>query len=112
MAAWLIGPLLAHAVRALAKGWWSARRTTLRPAASWAAAAWLLWLLVHLAVALEDDDAARLGRYLALALTGCAGVAVLGARRPGVGPWNFVVSGLLVVLIFPVVDLFEMRLRI
>jgi len=37
-------------------------------------------------------------RYLALVLVGCAGVAVLGARRPGVAAWDFVVGGLLVVL--------------
>jgi hypothetical protein len=40
-------------------------------------------------------------RYAALSLTGCAGVAVLGARRPGVGAWNFVVVGLLAVLLRP-----------
>jgi hypothetical protein len=39
--------------------------------------------------------------YLALCLTACAGVAVLGARRPGVGAWNFVVAGLLAVLLRP-----------
>jgi hypothetical protein len=41
-------------------------------------------------------------RYLALCLTGCAGVAVLGARRPGVGAWNFVLLGLLAVMLLPV----------
>jgi hypothetical protein len=39
--------------------------------------------------------------YLALCLTGCAGIAVLGARRPGVGAWNFVVIGLLAVMLVP-----------
>jgi hypothetical protein len=43
----------------------------------------------------------RLIRYLALCLTGCAGVAVLGARRPGAGAWNFVIVGLLAVLLLP-----------
>jgi hypothetical protein len=38
-------------------------------------------------------------RYLALCLTGCVGVAVLGARRPGVGAWDFVLLGLLAVLL-------------
>jgi len=33
---------------------------------------------------------------------GCAGVAVLGARRPGMTAWNFVVAGLLAVLLLPV----------
>jgi hypothetical protein len=40
-------------------------------------------------------------RYLALALTGCAEVAVLGARRPGVAAWNFVIAGLLIVVLLP-----------
>ena len=43
-------------------------------------------------------------RYAALCLTGCAGVAVLGARRPGAGPWNFVALGLLVVLLLPLAE--------
>jgi hypothetical protein len=42
--------------------------------------------------------------YLALALTGCAGMAVLGARRPGVIAWNFVVAGLLAVLLLPLAE--------
>jgi hypothetical protein len=41
---------------------------------------------------------------LALGLTGCAGVAVLGARRPGVGAWNFVLLGLLAVFLLPVAE--------
>jgi hypothetical protein len=45
--------------------------------------------------------------YLALCLTGCAGVAVLGARRPGVTAWNFVVAGLLAVLLLPLVQGFD-----
>ncbi len=40
-------------------------------------------------------------RYLALCLTGCAGVAVLGARKPGAVAWNAVVLGLLAVLLLP-----------
>jgi hypothetical protein len=39
-----------------------------------------------------------------LGLTGCAGVAVLGARRPGVVAWNFVVLGLLAVLLLPLAE--------
>ncbi|MBY0231561.1 MAG: hypothetical protein K2W96_19925, partial [Gemmataceae bacterium] len=45
-------------------------------------------------------------------LTACAGVAVLGARRPGAGAWNFVVGGLLVVLLRPLLEgLGELRLE-
>ena len=79
---------LASALRAMA-------RTTLRPSLLWCAAAWTAWLL-----ALTINSV--LASYLALSLTGCAGVAVLGARRPGVGAWNFVVAGLLAVLLLPV----------
>jgi hypothetical protein len=39
--------------------------------------------------------------YAALALVGCAGVAVLGARRPGVTAWQFVVIALLGVMLLP-----------
>src|SRR5207249_5282 len=41
-------------------------------------------------------------RNLALSLTGCAAVAVLGARRPGVVAWNLVVAALLAVMLLPV----------
>jgi hypothetical protein len=77
--------------------WIAARanvHTTLRSSVTWAGAAWAVWLL---ALATRDD----LATYLALCLSGCAGIAVLGARRPGVGAWNFVVAGLLAVLLLP-----------
>jgi hypothetical protein len=43
-------------------------------------------------------------RYLGLCLTACAMVAVLGARQPGAAAWNFVVAGLLVVLLLPLAE--------
>ena len=89
--------LLATALYPLGKAWWANRRTSLEHAVVWARAAWLAWLL---AFAFGGDGA--LGRYIALSLTGCAGVAVLGARRPHVGAWNFVVASLLAVLLLPV----------
>jgi hypothetical protein len=70
------------------------RTTSLIYATGWAVAAWAGWVLAALAGA----DAFG---YLALALTGCAGVAVFGARRPGAAAWTFVVAGLLVVLFLP-----------
>jgi hypothetical protein len=73
---------------------WANRRTTLAHALAWAAAAWLAW------VASAAVDSA-LARYLALSLTGCAGVAVLGARRPGVLAWNAVVLSLAAVVLVP-----------
>lgn len=69
--------------------------TTLRHAAAWVTAAWLASSLAWL------TGGGREGRYFALCLAACSGVAVLGARRPGVGAWNFVVGGLLVVLLRP-----------
>jgi hypothetical protein len=81
------------------------RPTTLRPALWWAAAAWLAWNFVVLAAIGSPVTAHELvGRYVALSLTGCAGVAVLGARRPGVAAWNFVVLGLLAVLLLPLAE--------
>jgi len=83
----------------LAWAWRANRRGTLVHALNWAVAAWLAW--AGLAVAPEGQGTAR---YLALCLTGCAGVAVLGARRPVVGPWNFVLLGLLAVLLLPLAE--------
>lgn len=65
--------------------------TTIRPTLVWAVAAWLAW-----GVALAAPT--MLARFVALSLTGAAGVAALGARRPGVEGWNFVVVALMVVL--------------
>src|SRR5262249_14364415 len=72
------------------------RSTTLRPTLAWAAATQAALAAAAL------DPASRTLSYLALCLGGCAGVAVLGARRPGVGAWNFVLGGLLAVLLLPV----------
>ncbi len=80
----------------LARAWAGNRATTLRPALAWAAAAAVAWAAADL---YPDSEALA---YLALCSSGCAGIAVLGARRPGVGAWNFVVGGLLAVLLLPV----------
>jgi hypothetical protein len=87
----------------LGRAWLAHRGTALLHALTWAVIAWLAWEGVLLASAFGWGDAPA-GRYVALALTGCAGVAVLGARRPGVGPWNFVVLGLLVILLLPLAE--------
>jgi hypothetical protein len=79
------------------RAWRANARTTLRPSLAWAATAWALWM-----TAFALDDPTHLWRYLALSLTACAGVSVLGARRPSAGAWNFVVAGLLGVLLIPV----------
>src|SRR4051794_17756783 len=73
---------------------WSNRMTALFHTLLWVIAAWLAWLI-------SAGTQLPSANYCALALTGCAGVAVFGARRPGVSAWNFVVLGLLVVLLLP-----------
>jgi hypothetical protein len=50
--------------------------------------------------ALQMESEAIFPHYFALGLTGCASIAVLGARRPGAGAWNFVILGLLGVVVF------------
>src|SRR5438128_1202792 len=100
---WLCGGALLTAAYPLLRMVLSNLHTTLRQATLWAGAAWGCWLLVFLAAARGEKNV-FLGRHLALALTGCAGVAVLGARRPGVRAWNFVVCGLLAVLLLPMVE--------
>ncbi len=73
------------------------RRTSLWPTLIWAAAAWLTWGWALLAWQPRAI-------YAALVLSACAGVAVLGARRPGVGAWNFVIVGLLFVMLLPLAE--------
>jgi hypothetical protein len=74
------------------------RSTTLRSALIWATAAGVTWSATCL---IPETFVAS---YLALCISACAGVSVLGARRPGVGAWNFVVGGLLAVLLLPVAN--------
>jgi hypothetical protein len=87
--------ILLGAAWPMAIAWRATAATTLRSSLVWAGAAWAAWLA---ALATGVDLAA----YTALSLSGCAGVAVLGARRPGVGAWNLVVAGLLAVFLLPV----------
>src|SRR5438067_11945386 len=98
---WLCGLALLAGAYPLCRALRASRQTTLRQAVLWGACAWAAWLAVPAAAALGRVAEGEFGRHLALCLTGCAGVAVLGARRPGVGAWNFVVFGLLAVLLLP-----------
>src|SRR5262249_53564322 len=59
------------------------------------------WAALLLAEVLAWNTALPVIRYLALSLTACAGVAVLGARRPGMAAWNFVLIALLAVFLLP-----------
>jgi hypothetical protein len=77
---------------------WHNRRTSLAHALVWALIAWLTW-----ASAMLWPDI-RAFRPCALGLTGCTGVAVLGARRPHVAAWNFVVAGLFAVMMWPILE--------
>src|SRR5262249_5208603 len=84
--------------------WRANRQTSLSHAVAWGIAAWLAWVGVFLADDLGNGAPTHTGRYVALCFTSAAGVAVLGARRPGVGAWNFVVAGLLAVLLLPIAE--------
>jgi hypothetical protein len=84
----------------LFRAWQANRHTSLCHAVFWAGAAWVAW-----GVALVAGSPDVLGldpwRYFALCVTAAAGVAVLGARRPHVEAWDFVVLGLLAVMLLP-----------
>jgi hypothetical protein len=89
----------------LFRAWERNRKTSLFQAMSWTLAAWVAWggamfITLHSGSAETHPVAA----YVALSLSGCAGVAVLGARRPGAGAWNFVVGGLLAVMLLPLAE--------
>jgi hypothetical protein len=103
--------LFGFGIFALARGAQATRGSALFHAVLWGCAAWGLWSaaiflrgarahgIAEPAAALDDAIT-----YLALCLTGCAGVAVLGARRPQVVAWNFVVLSLLAVMLLPFVE--------
>lgn len=88
----------------LARAWKANRGTTLRHALAWSWLAWLAWAGTAAADLLTSPEIADICRYVALSFIACAGVAVLGARRPGVVAWNFVVAGLLAVMLLPLAE--------
>jgi hypothetical protein len=92
--AWLC---YASAAIPLAAATWANRRTSLLHTMVWTWFAWPLW-----GITLAGAD--RRWDYAALCVTACAGIAVFGARRPGVAAWNFVSVGLLVVLLLPLAE--------
>lgn len=105
MASILVALIYLTGLYPLLRAWQANRNTTLFQTIHWTAAAWAAWGLTIGAEPLGwSSEAACLARYLALCLTACAGVAVLGARRPGVGPWNFVLLGLLAVMLLPLAE--------
>ena len=80
--------------------WWQENRhTSLTHVMIWAAIAWIAWILT---LPFEPPGSSvGVSVYFALALTGCASIAVLGARRPGVTMWNAVVAALLLMELLP-----------
>jgi hypothetical protein len=97
--AWII---LLAGVYPIARAWLANRQTSLLHAVYWLLLAWLGWLA---ALARGSGHPAQeLGVYVALCLTGCAGMAVLGARRPAATAWNFVVLALLAVNLLPLAE--------
>jgi hypothetical protein len=89
--------IVVSALFPLIVAWHANRSTSLVYAIAWAVVAWAGWVL-SLASGSSSET------YLALGLTGCAGVAVLGARRPGAAAWNFVAGGLLAILLVPLAE--------
>ena len=82
-------------------------RTALIHGVQWGMAAWCGWgLAIFLdgLTTLVPASNPSLPIYGALCLTGCAAVAVLGARRPQAAAWNFVVVGLLAVMFLPLAE--------
>jgi len=83
------------------RAWLANSQTSLLHAVVWAMASWAAWAALLLAEALDWNAVLPVIRYVALSLTACAGVAVLGARRPGMAAWNFVLIALLAVFLLP-----------
>lgn len=96
--------VLLSGVYPLAKALRANRTTTLWQPLAWAFFAWSAWLVVAWLHLLRPGEEEHLTVYGALCLTSCASVAVLGARRPGASAWNFVVIGLLAVLLLPILN--------
>jgi hypothetical protein len=93
-------PLIVAGLYPFCRAWFANRHTTLKHAICWAGIAWIAWGAA-LTLGTPSQSGLDPWRFVALSLTGAAGVAVLGARRPHAGAWNFVVLGLLAVLLLP-----------
>lgn len=96
--------LLLSGIYPLVKALRANRATTLWQPLLWTLGAWSAWVVVAWLRWLRPGAWDQSTAYGALCLTGCAGVAVLGARRPGAAAWNFVVVGLLAVLLLPILN--------
>src|SRR5262245_29838515 len=76
------------------------RKTTLLHAIAWALTAWVFWSAASVLGALREEAESFLAGLVALGFSGCASMVVLGARRPLVGAWNFVILALIGIMIF------------
>jgi hypothetical protein len=101
MVSWLI---MMTGALPLRWAWRANRQTSLVHAVNWTIGAWAVWCWAQGSAAWSSGETGYLARYLAVSLTACAGVAVLGAQRPRVGPWNFVLLSLLAVLLLPIAE--------
>jgi len=101
---WVFLILFAFGLIPWFKAWQATRNTTLRASIGWGIAAWLAWIGHAGDCLLRHGSDGGLTAYLGLCLSGCAGIAVLGARRPGVAAWNFVVVGLLAVFLLQILE--------
>jgi hypothetical protein len=109
---WLCLALHLTGIWPLLRAWQANRHTALFPSIQWLIVAWVGWAWCLLALARGGPDIAAV-RYLALSLSCAATVAVLGARRPGLYAWNFVVGALLLVTLLPVAEtLFRGQFRL
>jgi hypothetical protein len=88
-------------------GGFLARGTTAVPAAGWAGAAALVFAVETGARAagwFQDPTAAAAFRLVSMALAVCPTMALLGAKRPQHGVWQFIVGSLALVLVMPAVS--------
>jgi hypothetical protein len=89
----------------LIKAWVENRQTSLCHALVWLWVAWAGWTTTIAFDLLDSSPGAEfVVQYIALCLTGCAAVAVFGARQPGASAWNFVVLGLLAINLLPLAE--------
>ena len=97
--------LLISSIYPLGLAWAANRSRSLSNALVWTVLAWFGWLVYAGAMlCYRPHFEERTLCYVVLCVTCGAGVAVLGARRPGVGAWNFVVLGLLAVMLWPLLE--------
>lgn len=103
MFVWLHASLFLLGFVPLIRAWYACRGSSLEHAVYWAVAAWTGWGL-FLFAGQPESVGWEPYRYVALTLTACPIVAVLGARFPYAAAWNFVVLGLLGVMLLPLVE--------